>query len=60
MRSTASPSSLNAAGPNGWYHAVIPVPASELQLYSTYDSTIKRQGSNQLGGRSMVLELELP
>ena len=55
-----TPGAVNAAGPNGWYHAVIPVPASELQLYCTYDSTIKRQGSNQLGGRSMALELELP
>ena len=35
------------------------LPASELALYTTYDSTIKKEGSDNLGGRSMVLDLEL-
>lgn len=58
--SLQTPGATNGAAPSGWYHAVIPVPASAFQLYSTYASTIKRQGSNQLGGRSMVVEFKTP
>lgn len=58
--SLQTPGATNATAPNGWYHAVIPVPASEFELYSTYASTIKRHGSNQLGGRRMVVEFKTP
>jgi len=58
--SLQTPGAVNPGTPfNGWYHAIVPVPASELALYTTYDSTIKKEGSDDLGGRSMVLDLEL-
>ncbi len=58
--SLETPGATNKAAPNGWYHAVIPVPASASETHSTYASTIKRQGSNQLGGRKMLVEFKTP